>query len=88
MFGVPFDDILFNGKTLNVCEENRCLITFDSGTSLMSMPTFETKILSEKGIPTLQETKKCKSEKQFGSLTFIIGGKKYELSNGEWMFPA
>ena len=44
MFGVKLDDIKFNGKSTGICHDRPqgCLITFDSGTSLMSMPTFAT----------------------------------------------
>jgi len=44
MFGVKLDDIKFNGKSSGICKDRPqgCLITFDSGTSLMSMPTFAT----------------------------------------------
>lgn len=40
MYGVPFDDISVAGKKLNLCDnlKFKCLVTFDSGTSLMSMP--------------------------------------------------
>ena len=42
MFGVPLDDIKVGGKEQNICQgrSGGCLITFDSGTSLMSVPTF------------------------------------------------
>lgn len=45
MYGVKLDDIKFNGKPSGVCKDrpNGCLITFDSGTSLMSVPKFATK---------------------------------------------
>jgi hypothetical protein len=41
-FGVKLDDIKVNGKSLNICQTRPqgCMITFDSGTSLMSVPTF------------------------------------------------
>ena len=38
MFGVKLDDIKVNGKSLNICNQKQCLITFDSGTSLGSVP--------------------------------------------------
>ena len=42
MFGVQLDDIKVNGKALNICEGGKhdCLITFDSGTSLSSVPNY------------------------------------------------
>lgn len=51
MYGVKLDDVKVNGKSTGVCENRPaakdCLITFDSGTSLMSVPTFATKKLIE-----------------------------------------
>ena len=49
MFGVKLDDIKFNGKSTGICNDRPqgCLITFDSGTSLMSMPTFGTDKLTQ-----------------------------------------
>lgn len=88
MFGVELNDILVNGKSTGLCEGKECLITFDSGTSLMSMPTFATDALNKQGIPTANKAVSCKNEKQFGELTLVIGGKKYALDNDEWMFPA
>ena len=44
MFGVKLDDVKVGGKALNMCEgkSGGCMITFDSGTSLMSFPTWAT----------------------------------------------
>jgi cathepsin D len=88
MFGVELNDVLVNGKSTGLCEGRECLITFDSGTSLMSMPTFATEALNKQGVPTANKAVSCKNEKSFGELTLVIGGKKYALDNDEWMFPA
>lgn len=92
MYGVKLDDVKFNGKSTEVCNnrpgDKPCLITFDSGTSLMSVPKFATKNFMEHGIPTSNFIRKCDNEKQFGDMTLVIGGKDYNLSNEEWMFPA
>jgi len=90
MFGVKLDDVLFNGVSSGVCKDKPegCMITFDSGTSLMSMPTFATDILSKSKIPTASSIMPCKNPEQFGDMTLMIGGKAYTLSNEEWMFPA
>lgn len=45
MYGVQLDDVLVNGKSTKLCHDRECLITFDSGTSLMSMPSFATDAL-------------------------------------------
>lgn len=92
MFGVQLDDILFNDKSTGVCADRPadkpCLITFDSGTSLMSVPKFATKNFVEHGIPTSNFVKRCNNEKEFGDMSLVIGGKKYTMNNDEWMFPA
>jgi cathepsin D len=88
MFGVKLDDVKFNGKSAGLCDSRECLITFDSGTSLMSMPTFATKMLAAAKIPTSSNVTPCSSAQQFGDMTLVIGGKDYTLSNEEWMFPA
>lgn len=79
MYGVPFDDILVNGKSVGVCKDRseKCLMTFDSGTSLMSIPKFAAKRFVENGLPVASLAKKCSSEKDFGEMTLLIGGKKY-----------
>ena len=61
MFGIPFENIIFNGKESNICDTHKCLITMDSGTSLMGMPSFATKFLSNKGVPSNKYVKKCKT---------------------------
>jgi saccharopepsin len=89
MFGVNLDDVKVNGNSTGLCSGGqKCLITFDSGTSLMSMPSFATDKLKLAGVPTASNPVSCSSEKQFGDLTLVIGGKDYVLSNEEWMFPA
>ena len=64
MYGVRFSDILFNGKSTDICgshNTNKCLITFDSGSSLMSMPNYAIEFLSKQGIPFPEYVKKCES---------------------------
>ena len=88
MFGVKLDDVKINGKSTGVCQGKECLITFDSGTSLMSMPTTAVEQLRKQGIPSSSNIVDCKSEKQFGDMELVIGGKSYLLTNEEWMMPA
>ena len=82
MYGVQLDDIKFNGKSTGVCEnrpsDKPCLITFDSGTSLMSVPKFAAKNFAEHGIPTSSNVVKCNNEKDFGDMSLVIGGKEYK----------
>mmetsp|Transcript_35633 Transcript_35633/g.54504 ORF Transcript_35633/g.54504 Transcript_35633/m.54504 type:complete len:89 (-) Transcript_35633:501-767(-) len=63
MFGVKLDDVLINGKSTGVCNMGKkCLITFDSGTSLMSMPSFATEKLKKDKIPLTNNIVPCKSQ--------------------------
>ena len=90
MFGVQLDDIKVNGQSTGVCQGRAggCLITFDSGTSLMSVPTFASQALMKHKIPLSNFIIPCESQQQFGEMTLVIGGKDYTLSNDEWMFPS
>jgi hypothetical protein len=40
MYGVQLNDIGFNGIPSGVCSNKNCLITFDSGCSLITFPKF------------------------------------------------
>ena len=88
MFGVKLDDVKVAGKSMNMCEGKSCLITFDSGTSLMSFPTWGAQKLIENKLPTANNIVPCNSHDQFGDMTLVINGKDYTLSNEEWMFPS
>lgn len=89
MFGVKLEDIRINGKSIGLCKgQENCLITFDSGTSYMAFPDFGSKQLKKMGYPTESDPVKCNSEKEFGEMVLVIGGKEYKLSNEEWMQPA
>ncbi len=40
-WSIPMDEILYNGVSLNICSPpNNCEMTPDSGTTLMTMPTW------------------------------------------------
>jgi hypothetical protein len=90
MFGVQLDDIKVNGKNLNICSDRPdcCLITFDSGTSLMSVPSFAHSFLVQNHIPTAHSYQPCENKNQFGDFTFVINGVDYTLSPDEWMFES
>jgi len=61
MYGVKLDDVKVGGKNLNICEgrSEGCLITFDSGTSLMSFPTWGAQKLSQNKLPTANNIVPC-----------------------------
>jgi saccharopepsin len=85
MFGVNFEDIKINGKSTNVCQNQECLVTFDSGTSLMSVPIYAAASLEKQGYPTQDKKVPCKNKEQFGELTYVIHGKDYTIPNNEWV---
>mmetsp|Transcript_29546 Transcript_29546/g.45018 ORF Transcript_29546/g.45018 Transcript_29546/m.45018 type:complete len:80 (+) Transcript_29546:1119-1358(+) len=39
------------------------------------------------GVPTHSSPVECESQKQFGSLTYVIDGKNYTLGGHEWTYP-
>jgi cathepsin D len=85
MFGIQLDDIKVNGKPLNICEQGRqCLITVDSGTSEMTMPSWAIKKVIGK-IPLKNNAMKCNNQTDFGELTFVINGFEYTLPNDDWV---
>jgi|DEB0MinimDraft_12_1074336.scaffolds.fasta_scaffold29215_1 cathepsin D len=88
MFGVKLDDVKIKGESTGLCKDRECLITFDSGTSLMSMPSFAAGKLTSMNIPVGNNMMDCASHTQYGDMTLVIGGKDYVISNEEWMFPA
>lgn len=90
MFGIKLDDIAINGKRLNICGENgpikSCLLTVDSGTSFLSMPSKAMNLVRGK-IPTATEGLDCTSPRDFGAITWIIDGVHYTLEAEEWIYP-
>jgi saccharopepsin len=64
MFGVKLDDVKVNGKALNICADQHdgCLITFDSGTSLMSFPTWAADKMKDHGYPTADHVIPCRNK--------------------------
>lgn len=89
LYGVPFEDIKVNGKSTGVCKipgAPQCLITFDSGTTHMIFPIHASNYLANNKLaPTRGAARPCKSQKDFGDLTFVIGGKEYSLPPEDWV---
>jgi saccharopepsin len=92
MFGVKLDDIKVGGKSLGICgppgsgaQRTNCLITVDSGSTMMAMPTWAYTQL--KTIPTMTNQVNCKSQDDFGDLTWVINGHEYTFVSNEWIYP-
>jgi len=64
MYGIQLDDILINGKSLGFCgskgKKQDCLVTVDSGTTMMAMPGWAYSALDKK-IPTMTSSASCES---------------------------
>ena len=82
MYGIKLDDSKINGKSLGFCgpegKKKDCLVTVDSGTTMMAMPGWAFSQLSNK-VPTMQTAASCEKQSDFGNLTFVINGKDYPL---------
>lgn len=90
MFGIQLDDIIINGKSMGWCGPNgimkHCLITVDSGTTYLSLPSFAYETIEDK-IPTATKGVECESSVDFGSITWVISGKHFTLEAEEWIYP-
>jgi saccharopepsin len=87
MFGIALDDIKVNGKSMHICGkpgQSQCLLTVDSGTSEMTMPSWAIKKVIGK-MPLKNNAMKCNNVTQFGDLTFVINGFEYTLPNDDWV---
>jgi len=69
MFGIALDDIKVNGKSLGFCgkegsgaQRTSCLITVDSGSSMMAMPSFAYDQLPGLGVPTMTSASPCAAQ--------------------------
>jgi cathepsin D len=77
---INLDDILYNGKSLNLCP-NGCKAIADTGTTLITGPTKDVrKLLTH--IPVQND---CQKYDITGKLQFVIGGDLYELSAEEFI---
>jgi len=73
---------------MGVCKDkdpnNPCLITVDSGTSEMTMPSWAIKKVIGR-MPLKTNAMRCGSPADFGELTFVINGFEYTLPNDDWV---
>lgn len=90
MYGIRLDDIKMNGKSLGLCgpqgKQKDCIVTVDSGTTFASVPGWAYNEISGK-VPTLDNGVDCKSEEDFGRLSWVINGKEYFMEANEWVYP-
>lgn len=62
MYGIQLDDVKINGKSLGFCgpngQRNDCLVTVDSGTTMMSFPEWAYTQLP-KSLPRMEQAAAC-----------------------------
>ena len=76
------NDIKLNGKSLNLCNGAKlCMITPDSGTSLITVPSWAMKKI-ESALPPMPN---CENKYGFGTLTFVIDGVDYNIPSHHFM---
>lgn len=80
-WSLKLDDVKLNGKSLGLCDDRDCTVTPDSGTSFSTMPSWAMKD-AEKLLPL---KKNCESDHKFGTLTYTIDGKDYDISSSHFM---
>jgi len=80
-WSLKLDDILINGESLGICDDTDCMITPDSGTSLLRMPTWAFDI----ALPQLPTDYQCESDLRFGDMTVVIDGVNYDIPSAHWM---
>ena len=66
---------------MNICEGKVCMITPDSGTSMMTVPSWAYDKISK----TLPYKEGCDSKLVFGTLSFVINGIDYDLPSHHFM---
>lgn len=80
-WSLKLDDIKYNGTNLNICKDKTCLITPDSGTSLITAPSWAIGTIND----LLPYTENCPDDMGFGNLTFVINGIDYNIPSHHFM---
>lgn len=82
-WSLRLDDIKYNGTPLNLCEgrKNGCMMTPDSGTSLITAPSWA----YDKIMHALPQEDDCSDKFKFGTLTFVVDGIDYDIPSHHFM---
>lgn len=84
-FSIKLDDILFDGKSYDLCKikPKGCLMTIDSGLTYMGVPKYLNTVMKQKGIG---QSGWCDPKTQLGNITLVIGGEKYHQPPSDWQY--
>lgn len=80
-WSLKLDDIKYNGKPMNLCADKTCMITPDSGTSLITAPGWAIDTITS-NLPYIEG---CDNDFDFGELTFVIDGVDYPIPSHHFM---
>lgn len=82
-FSIALDDILIDDVSTGLCDDKDCLVTPDTGTSLLTFPSWAIKEFNKKYEKDKSEA--CESEFDYGQITYVINGIEYPLPAHHWM---
>ncbi len=77
---IKMDDVKLGDKSLGLCK-NGCLAVIDTGTTLISAPTSDLKIL----LDSININSDCSGMENGPVLKFVFNGKDYELNPNEYV---
>jgi len=80
-WSLNLQDIKLNGESLGLCQDKKCMVTPDSGTSYSTMPSWAMRD-AQKLLPL---KKNCESDKVFGTMQYTIDGVDYNIPSSHFM---
>ena len=81
-WSIKLDDIKLNGESLHLCDDKECLFTPDTGTSLITFPSWASMKFNE---DNNYKNIDCEDEFGFGDLTYVINDIEYPIPSHHWM---
>lgn len=75
------DNILLGGRDLGLCGADGCRIIFDTGTSLITVPTDHL----NKILPEMELEDDCHNFRDLPDIQFIIDGDQYEITPDQYI---
>jgi hypothetical protein len=82
-WSIALDDILIDGDSTGLCDDRDCLFTPDTGTSLLTFPSWAMNEYNAKYGFDIEE--ECESEFFYGNITYVINGIHYDLPSHHHM---
>lgn len=85
-FSIKLDDVKLNGESLHLCDDKECLFTPDTGTSLITFPSWAMKQFESEN-SELAGKHACKDGNEFsyGDLTYVINDIEYPMPSHHFM---